>query len=562
MSNDSVPPVRTADKVATPRKVVVVTPALDRGGSANVVVALVAAVVSVVAHAVLILLMMSINTGSVDAGTSAADVEGETKIEEPAKEEEKELTNPDIGIDSSIQTNFDVKTLGEVSVPGQDVPTAAAGIINAPEGPPITLPLPAGTGNGTGAALKLPEAGIGAMFGTEGGMAGPGAPGSFKGRTGATRERMLQEGGGNTRSEAAVAQGLQWLALHQAQGGFWSLDGFNRNAREKPYPEGKTFADDSNSMTGRRDDVAATAFALLPFLAAGQTHKPPAVSKDKKAPYIDYHRGVDAGLKFLIGKQGKDGYFGGGMYSHCLATIAMCEAYGLTSDPVLKVAAQKAVDYLVSAQDPAGGGWRYTPRTAGDTSVTGWALMALKSGQMAGLSVPAATLRKVERFLDSVEAQSKGGYQYLSGNGETPVMTAVGLLCREYLGVQPTNSDLLAGVNKLKKSPPGATGNLYYEYYATQVMHHMGGDSWTFWNLGPNGKNGIRDTLISKQDQGVSGKKGNLGSWAPPVEPTTDFGTREGGRLMATSLSLLTLEVYYRHLPLYRRDMGTLKAGK
>ena len=26
--------------------------------------------------------------------------------------------------------------------------------------------------------------------------------------------------------------------------------------------------------------------------------------------------------------------------------------------------------------------------------------------------------------------------------------------------------------------------------------------------------------------------------------------------MMSTSLALLTLEVYYRHLPLYRRDMG------
>ena len=33
-----------------------------------------------------------------------------------------------------------------------------------------------------------------------------------------------------------------------------------------------------------------------------------------------------------------------------------------------------------------------------------------------------------------------------------------------------------------------------------------------------------------------------------------------GGRLMQTALSTLTLEVYYRHLPLYRRDMGVMKA--
>jgi hypothetical protein len=32
-----------------------------------------------------------------------------------------------------------------------------------------------------------------------------------------------------------------------------------------------------------------------------------------------------------------------------------------------------------------------------------------------------------------------------------------------------------------------------------------------------------------------------------------------GGRLMQTSLSLLTLEVYYRHLPLYYRETGEKK---
>jgi hypothetical protein len=30
---------------------------------------------------------------------------------------------------------------------------------------------------------------------------------------------------------------------------------------------------------------------------------------------------------------------------------------------------------------------------------------------------------------------------------------------------------------------------------------------------------------------------------------------------MVTSLSVLTLEVYYRHLPLYRRDLGAVKDG-
>ncbi len=135
-------------------------------------------------------------------------------------------------------------------------------------------------------------------------------------------------------------------------------------------------------------------------------------------------------------------------------------------------------------------------------------------------------------------------------------MTAVGLLCREYRNVNPRNPGLLAGVDYLKGFPPGKSGNIYYEYYATQVMHHMGGESWKFWNEGPGGKGGIRDTLIATQDQGTT-KRGNAGSWAP-VGP---FST-EGGRVMQTSLSLLTLEVYYRHLPLYRRNLAVMKEAK
>jgi hypothetical protein len=236
----------------------------------------------------------------------------------------------------------------------------------------------------------------------------------------------------------------------------------------------------------------------------------------------------------------------------------MCEAFGMTSDPRLRVSAQKAIDYLADVQDPAGGGWRYRRHQAGDTSVTGWALMALKSGQMSGLSVPAATLRKAERFLDSVETGQKGGYQYQPTTGEKRTMTAVGLLCRLYQGIRPNHPGMLAGVQLLKKEPPAADGDLYYEYYATQVMHQVGGDSWKFWNEGPDGKSGIRDTLIRTQNQGTT-RKGNAGSWDPAPR---QYLLSHGGRLAATSLSLLTLEVYYRHLPLYRRDLAVMREAK
>jgi len=494
--------------------------------------------------------------GSVSAGeeTAAPDVTQSTEVEDNQKD--PDLSNPDLGMDDSVALNYNVDRIDEVSVPGKVDPTAAVGIVGAPEAAPMNVPPPPGSGGGTGGAIYDPAvAGTGAMAGTLGGMGGMYNVGGFGGRSGATRVKMLTEGGGNDRSEAAVAQGLQWLALHQCPDGHWSLNDFNKFARTAPLghnpPKGKPaiVPDNSQPNTTMANNTAGTAFGLLPFLAGGITHKPP-----KKKPIIDYSKGVGLAIRYLINKQtksGKDaGYFGEGMYAHGLATIAMCEAYGLTSDPMIKSSAQMGLNYCVSAQDPAGGGWRYAPRQAGDTSVTGWHLMALKSGQMAGLSVPKVVLKRVEKYLDSCESSNKGGYGYTPG-AESITMTAVGGLCRQYLGVNPRNPSLLATVARIKQTPPGV-GTIYYEYYATQVMHHMGGDAWQFWNLGPSGtgKGGIRDTLIAKQDTGAA-RAGQKGSWQG------DSGV--GGRLGATSLSLLSLEVYYRHLPLYRRDMGVMK---
>jgi hypothetical protein len=186
--------------------------------------------------------------------------------------------------------------------------------------------------------------------------------------------------------------------------------------------------------------------------------------------------------------------------------------------------------------------------------VVGWQVMALKSGQMAGLEVEDArnpTLAKASQWLDSCMTPDGSGYGY-TGPDPTPTLTAVGLLCRQYLGWTPRNPKLVAGVQTLKKSPPGSLNSIYYYYYATQVLYHMGGDGWPAWN------EKMRDLLIQKQDKGDDPKRAHLkGSWSP----AGDAHGGAGGRMMLTSLSVLTLEVYYRHLPLYRRDLaGTREA--
>src|SRR5581483_10125973 len=117
--------------------------------------------------------------------------------------------------------------------------------------------------------------------------------------------------------------------------------------------------------------------------------------------------------------------------------------------------------FIVAAQDPASGGWRYTPRSGGDTSVVGWQLMAIKSGQMAGLNVPNPTLVGAEKWLNSVQTSNGGGYGY-TGPQETPTMSAVGLLCRQYLGWSYRNVGLINGGAYLKQYPPGSVNSIYY----------------------------------------------------------------------------------------------------
>src|SRR5437899_1204933 len=90
-----------------------------------------------------------------------------------------------------------------------------------------------------------------------------------------------------------------------------------------------------------------------------------------------------------------------------------------------------------------------------------------------------------------------------TGSSASKDRTAVRLLCRQYLGMPPKHPNLLKGIDKLKRWPPGTQSNIYYDYYATQVMHHAGGEAWQFWNEGPNKKNdGIRDILMRSQDEG------------------------------------------------------------
>lgn len=472
-----------------------------------------------------IILVVAILIGFSRQGQAKPSDDVVTTVVEEKKEEEKkvDLTNTDIGLDSELKAAVEVDRQDVVNVEAKVTPDEPVGVQGADATTPTDVPALAGIGADLTA---LGAAGTdGSVMEGAGGMHGAVVGPAFRGRSGATKEANLKAGGGNAASEAAVARGLLWLMKQQKGNGSWVYDGL-----------------------ASADTVASTGMGLLPFLAAGQTHKP--------FPGNKYQKTVAAGLDYLLKAQQPTGTFLGssGMYSHAIATIALCEAYGMTGDKTrLQYPCQRAVNYILGAQ-AGNGSWGYGPKMDGDTSIVGWQVQALKSAEMCrDLTIDRKALRRATDFLDSVTDKSKKstyGYRSAPGSPAT-ALTAVGLLCRYYLdGWGPLHPGMADGVRGLttRRPPNPAEFDMYYYYYATQVVHFHEGDVWhKDWN--PK----MRDMLINLQ---VKGKGERVdGSW------DRDKGMigEHCGRLGTTAMGLLTLEVYYRHLPLYKRDTGGLK---
>ena len=222
--------------------------------------------------------------------------------------------------------------------------------------------------------------GVGLGTGVHAGFGGSGE--GYGGRGQGHRKALLGSLGGTKPGERAVAAALNWLYRHQTSQGRWSLD-FRRQCRGTIC----------SGPGGARSDAAATGLALLPFLGAGQTHK-------SKGPY---QKCIAKGIAWLIKQQKPDGDLSGGaplpMYSHGIAAITLCEAYGMTHDEHVGRAARRAVAYIQMAQNRSTGGWRYLPGERGDTSVFGWQMMALKSAQLAGLPVDSMTMENSKKWL-------------------------------------------------------------------------------------------------------------------------------------------------------------------
>ena len=355
-------------------------------------------------------------------------------------------------------------------------------------------------------------------------------PNTYADRVGARRATAAAARGGSEATERAVQSALAWLAAAQAADGRW-------NAAEHGAGVQRAVRGNHQPGVGAKSDHGVTGLALLAFLGAGNTHR--------DGPHAAV---VERGIRFLVGRQRSDGSLAGdaeffaALYCHGMATIAVMECQAMTGDDVLRQPLARAVARTVAMQHPHTGGWRYAAGDRGDTSQCGWQVMVLASARNAGMTGFEVAESRARGFLQSVSSGAAGGLAaYRPGERPSMAMTAEALYCRLLLGMpagQPTATEALA---MIAAAPPAASNyNAYTWYYATLASFHAGGPQWERWNLH------LQSALLPLQRR----ESGPLqGSWDPdPV-----WGGH-GGRVNSTALSAMTLEVYYRHLPMHQRE--------
>lgn len=293
-------------------------------------------------------------------------------------------------------------------------------------------------------------------------------------------------------TERAIDRGLHYLAGIQHPDGSW----------------------------GARYKVGITALSLMAFMARG--HLPGSPTYGDK---------LDDAIGFLV-KQSriKGGYLGVNMYEHALATLALSEAWGMSSRDDLRDCLKRTVNVILQAQSPVGG-WRYEPRpTDADVSATVMQIVALASAKEAGIYVPSQVIERAFSYVQSLRHEQSGGFGYQSSEPNPKFgRTAAGVMSLILCGA-PKSSAVKRGVNYLMKQPHfrDAERKLYGHYYAVQVMFHAGKKEFLRWY--PR----VRNSLISKQRRN--------GSWQ-----------RRQDQGYSTAMAILILSVPCQYLPIYQR---------
>jgi len=276
-------------------------------------------------------------------------------------------------------------------------------------------------------------------------------------------------------AQAAVDNGLKWLATHQMTEG--------PDAGSWRVPE-------------QRYRTAVASFAGLAFLA-----------NEYLPGEGEYGKVVERAMNYVKPSMTSDGYLGQGasqgMYIHAICTLFGLSYLGLSPDPdtenELAVWCQKSLNIIAEAQKVsresfARGGWRYTPSSSeSDLSVTSWQLLVLHSARQCGYVIEDESIEEALRFINSSFVQQtnspsgpRSGFLYRVGFKNEPELAATGaaLFIKSILE-QHVDERVKPALEYLAKYPPAWGGVDQYggyfffnAFYMTQGMFQIGDATW------------------------------------------------------------------------------------
>lgn len=294
---------------------------------------------------------------------------------------------------------------------------------------------------------------------------------------------------------------------------------------------------ESGEWTGGQSGPGVTGMAVMCFLASGEDPN-----------FGQYAGNIRRGLRSMISRQHEStGYFGGSMYHHGFAMLALAEAYGAVDDrglwpdpqgrnqrtigQSLELAVRAAI---TSQKKNASKAWRYSPDGSdADTSVAGAVLVGLLAARNAGIEVPDESIDGAIAYFVSMTAPS-GQVAYSGGlGGFDESLARISIAALVYAiarrkDLPQYKATLSYLTDRLQGGSSGHGGVEYQFYYQAQALFQGDLEEWEKWN-----KNLIRQLKASQQPDG------------------SFPGTH--GVSVSTTLSLLAVAVNYRLLPIYER---------
>lgn len=378
-------------------------------------------------------------------------------------------------------------------------------------------------------------------------------------------EAVAVEGTGRPCHERPEPATLAWLRQHQNSAGYWCP----RDYRQDSTRNGAAFAGnlavggkvlaEAGSDSAR---VEATAQALLTFAGSGYDHKEG-----------DYKQTCRMAILWLRSQLVPSGCVGTAprprVREQAFAAAAMSEMYGLSGDIALKPIAESMLEYLLWMRRP-GSGWGESISGEPNVLDTTLAIFAIKTARMAGLE-PASeeAYREAREFLSSMVVEEGDGRCHVRFNRflrapvgpdgvglkhGLPVCEAAWVVSMLFTGQADLNSPQLQALAAVlcaeENKPRWEAGRIDYLYWwlATSALFQVGGKKWSLWEgevskLLLNRQRGYTDD--EKRMEASRETLDEYGSWDP-----IEASCAETGRVGATALAGLTLQIYFRYLRL------------